>query len=171
MEHRSLPLEELVYEEKVSSIKTMRLFLALTALFSLLFIWRLKAIGSEVLTIIFFSFFVFFLFNSINYRILSIRLFADSLKLDFGIFTRTILLENIADCKLDKLPLGVRIGGAGIHFMFVRGRYRISFNFLEHPRVVILLKHKSGLVQDVSFSTRQPEVIIYLIRNALLKSQ
>jgi hypothetical protein len=58
------------------------------------------------------------------------------------------------------------MGGAGIHFISVRGRYRVSFNFLEHPRVVIALKKKRGLVRDVSFSTRHPDEVLQLIREA-----
>ena len=51
--------------------------------------------------------------------------------------------------------------------MNVRNRYRASFNFLEYPRVVIAFKKKAGLVRDISFSTRQPEEIMRLIRDAL----
>jgi hypothetical protein len=60
----------------------------------------------------------------------------------------------------------MRYGGAGIHWMMVHGRYRASFNFLEYPRVVVRFKQKRGLVQDVSFSTRQPEEVIRCIEQA-----
>jgi hypothetical protein len=59
------------------------------------------------------------------------------------------------------------MGGAGIHFMVVGKRYRASFNFLEHPRVVIALKRKAGLVRDVSFSTRRPVDVLRLIQKAV----
>lgn len=49
--------------------------------------------------------------------------------------------------------------------MTVRGRYRASFNFLEHPRVAVQLKRKRGLVRDVSFSTRQPDEIVRIIEH------
>jgi hypothetical protein len=48
--------------------------------------------------------------------------------------------------------------------MMVNERYRASFNFLEYPRVVVALKRKRGPVQDVSFSTRQPEPVMSLIQ-------
>jgi hypothetical protein len=54
----------------------------------------------------------------------------------------------------------MRNGGAGIHFMLVNGRYRASFNFLEHPRVVIRFRNKIGPVVDLSFSTTQPEKVL-----------
>ena len=61
----------------------------------------------------------------------------------------------------------MKYGGAGIHFMMIGKRYRASFNFLEYSRVVIALKNKVGLVQDISFSTRQPEEILKLVREAI----
>jgi hypothetical protein len=60
----------------------------------------------------------------------------------------------------------MKMGGAGIHFMFIRKRYRASFNFLEYPRVVIAFKRKAGPVQDISFSTRRPDDLIRLIQAA-----
>jgi hypothetical protein len=53
--------------------------------------------------------------------------------------------------------------------MFVRGRYRASFNFLEHPRVVVALRGGAGPVRDVSFSTRRPEAVCAAIAAAALK--
>jgi hypothetical protein len=60
----------------------------------------------------------------------------------------------------------MRMGGAGIHFMSIRKRYRASFNFLEHPRVVIAFKRKAGLVRDISFSTRHPDDVLRRIQEA-----
>lgn len=58
------------------------------------------------------------------------------------------------------------MGGAGIHFMTIRARYRASFNFLEYPRVVVAFKKKVGLVRDISFSTRRPDEVLRLIQEA-----
>jgi hypothetical protein len=158
----------LLYSEKLSSKRTELLFIALTLLFLLLFIWRVAAGRVGFLAGIFLFFFVFFLFYSLNYRTLVIRLTAESLKLSFGIFTWTIRLNNVGEIQPDdELPLLKKYGGAGIHFMLVRKRYRTSFNFLEHSRVVIGLKKKAGLVRDISFSTCQPNEIIRLVQGAI----
>jgi hypothetical protein len=61
----------------------------------------------------------------------------------------------------------MRYGGAGIHFMLIRKRYRASFNFLEHPRVVITLRRRAGFVRDISFSTRRPDDVIQLLQNVV----
>jgi hypothetical protein len=162
----------LLYSEKISSKRTELLFIALTLLFLLLFVWRVIAGSVGFLAGIFLFFSVCFLFYSLNYRTLVIRLTSESLKLSFGIFTWTIPLSNVGEIQPDDdLPPLMKYGGAGIHFMLVRKRYRASFNFLEYPRVVIGLKRKAGLVRDISFSTCQPNEIIQLVQGAISASK
>lgn len=160
MQHGPDLSNELFYTEKLTSLKTEALFMALTLFFGVLFAWRWNAAGMDVLAVIFAGLGGFFLFYAVNYRTLKIRLTAESLKLTFGLFTWAVPLDNLADCRLDELPALQRLGGAGIHFMLVDKQYRVSFNFLEYPRIVITLKQKVGPVRDVSFSTRQPDEIL-----------
>ena len=89
----------LIYSEKIKSKRTEILFIALTLLFTLLFAWRVAARYFDYLAGIFLFFFVIFLFYSINYRTLTIRLTLESLKLTFGIFTWTIPMSNIGDIQ------------------------------------------------------------------------
>ena len=159
--------DNLIYNERLSSNRTEALFVALTLLFLLLLIWRANAGGLDILAAMFFFFFVFFLFYSVNYRTLVIRLTSESLALTFGIFTWAVPLDNVEECRLDEVPPLMRYGGAGIHFMMVRNRYRASFNFLEYPRVVITFKRKAGPVRDISFSTRRPEDVLRFIQDAV----
>jgi len=161
-------IENLLYEEKLSSNRTEILFLALMILFGLLFVWRSSVSGFEWIGIVFGCFSLLFLFYSINYRALIIRFTPEFLILTFGIFTWRVPLDNIQDSRLDdEIPPFMKYGGAGIHFMFIRNRYRASFNFLEYPRVVIALRKKAGPVIDISFSTNKPEEVIRLIQAAL----
>jgi hypothetical protein len=136
-------------------------------LFFLLFFWRLNFGGLDILAIVFFFFFCFFLFYAVNYRTLIILLTSESLKLTFGIFSWAVPLDNIDEYCLDEIPVLMRMGGAGIHFMMIRKRYRASFNFLEYPRVVIGFKRKVGLVRDISFSTRHPDDLLRYIQDAI----
>ena len=159
--------DDLIYSERVSSKRTETLFTALTLFFFTLLIWRVYAKGRDILAAVFFCLCGFFLFYLVNYRTLIIRLTAKSLKFKFGIFTWNVPLDNIEDGCLDEIPMLMRMGGAGIHFMNIRKRYRASFNFLEHPRVVIAFKKKVGPVRDISFSTRQPDDVLRLIREAV----
>jgi hypothetical protein len=150
----------ILYEEQLSSAKTQALFWGLTALFALLFIWRLTSYGRELPTTVLLLLALLFLFYSLNYRLLVIRITSEALRLHFGIFRWSIPLNNVQGIALDDhLPVVAKYGGAGIHFMFVRGRYRASFNFLEFPRVVVALR-QSRVVQDVSFSTKHPHEVV-----------
>ncbi len=156
--------EEIIYTEKLQSNKTEALFVGLTVVFLLMFVWRMSTGSLDVLGAVFLAFFVMFLFYSLNYRTLVIQISATALRLKFGILSWRVPLENIEGCRLDELPTMMRQGGAGIHFMLIRNRYRASLNFLEYPRVVVALKKKIGPVRDISFSTRQPDEIIRLIQ-------
>ncbi len=154
---------ELIYHERSSSNKTEALFVALAATFLFLFLWRWNAAGLDWLAAVWVFFFIMFLFYSLNYRTLIIRLSSEALKLTFGVFTWVVPVDNVEGISLDDLPPLMKFGGAGIHFMMIRNRYRASFNFLEYPRVVIAFKRKAGPVRDISFSTRQPDEVIRLI--------
>jgi hypothetical protein len=160
--------DKLIYYEKVTSKRTETLFLALVVIFSLFCIWRVIAVSMDILAVVFFGLSVLFIFYSVNFRTLIIRLTDESLRLTFGIFTWTVPLDNIETCQLDdNLPALMEYGGAGIHFMLIRKRYRASFNFLEHSRVVIGLKRKVGPVRDISFTTCQPIELIQRIQGAI----
>jgi hypothetical protein len=161
----------LIYTERISSSRTEALFLALMALFSCLLIRRVKAHRWETLGIVFAGFSSLFFFYSLNYRQLIIHITPHGLKLTFGVFSWTVHMENMQACHLDELPLIMKYGGAGIHFMSIRKLYRASFNFLEYPRVLITFKKKVGPVSGISFSTRQPEVIIALLQQAIAEKQ
>lgn len=157
------------YYEKVSSRRTQSLFLALSLLFLGLLLGRVKIrrerdAGRDHLATIFAGASLFFLFYTLNYHTLIIWLTPETLQLHFGLFTWKIAVDNIDDCYPDETSLW-RIGGAGIHFSPIKGRYRAMLNFLEHPRVVVALKQKQGPVRDLAFSTQQPEQVLAFIRD------
>ena len=157
-------INDALYSERISSNKTTALFVGLAILFLALSIWRVNVSELDALAIVFIVFFGIFLFYSVNYRTRQIHLTSKSLKLTFGIFTWTVPLNNIEDCRLDELPSILKYGGAGIHFMVAHERYRASYNFLEYSRVVIAFKKKVGPVRDISFSTKNPDEVLHLVQ-------
>jgi hypothetical protein len=157
----------LVYEEHLTSNRTEALFLTLTVFFGVLFAWRKRARKPGRLSVLSLLLSTMFLFYSVNFRKLVIRLRGETLELTFGLFTWKVPIDNIQACDLDEIPTFMRLGGAGIHFMLIRNRYRASFNFLEHPQVVIQFKEKVGPVRDISFSTRYPDEVIRLIQETV----
>jgi len=158
--------ENLLYDEQISSKRTTALFAMLSVISALLLAWQLSRGRAGFLGGLLIFLVVFFLFSTLNYRMIHIQLTPQALKLRFGIFSWTVPLDNVAACALDDLPWFMRNGGAGVHFMTIRGRYRVSFNVLEHPRVVIALREKVGPVRDVSFTTRDPEALLELLHQA-----
>jgi hypothetical protein len=146
------------YSEVLSSTRTEALFVVLTLLFAGLLAWRRAARGLDLLAIVLLCAALFFLFYALNYRTLRIQLTAETLTLSFGLFRWTVPLNTVERCHRDDVSLW-RIGGAGIHFTWIEGRYRVMFNFLEYPRLVVALTEKKGPVWDVVFSTRRPEEI------------
>lgn len=154
-----------MYSEELSSVKTQALFVLLTLVFFSLFGLSLSINHWGGWTVTFLCISLFFFSYILNYRTLKISIKPDSLKLTFGIIIWTIPINNIEDCYRDEDTFR-RFGGAGIHFMFVNRKYRAFFNFLEYPRVVILLKEKKGRVQEIAFTTKHPEQVMDLLKNS-----
>lgn len=151
------------YEERLTSNWTEALFIGLAVIFAVLSWWQISSEGSGFFIALFSILAILFLFYTLNYRTLQLSLDQQAFNLKFGVFSYAIPLNNIESFSLDDLTWAMKYGGAGIHFMMIRGRYRASFNFLEHPRIVIGLRKKTGWVRDISFSTRQPDVILKLL--------
>ena len=142
------------YTEDLSSPRTEALFVGLTLLGAALAAWRGTVGGFDWLTLTLAGLAVFFGFYALNFRTLRIRLTPDVLQLTFGVFTWRVPIGNIEACRVDDVSLW-RIGGAGIHFSPIQGRYRAMFNFLEFPRLVVMLRQGQGPVRAVAFSTRR----------------
>ncbi|MBL8093172.1 MAG: hypothetical protein JNL73_03310 [Anaerolineales bacterium] len=142
------------YTEDLSSPRTEALFVGLTLLGAALAAWRGTVGGFDWLTLTLAGLAVFFGFYALNFRTLRIRLTPDVLQLTFGVFTWRVPIGNIEACRVDDVSLW-RIGGAGIHFSLIQGRYRAMFNFLEYSRLVVLLRQGQGPVRAVAFSTRR----------------
>lgn len=163
--------QQQAYKERLTSNWTEALFIGLTLTFAALAWWQISGGGPDFFIGLFSFLTIFFLFYTLNYRTLLVSIDQQGLRLKFGVFSYTIPFDNIESFSLDQIPWLVKYGGAGIHFMSVRGRYRASFNFLEYPRVVIGLRKKSGLVRDVSFSTRRPDEILGLLQQMLVAKE
>ena len=155
-----------IHVEKLSSSKTEILFLTFTIVFLASFMWQWLTTRWSAWTIVFLCFFAFFLFYTLNYRTLKVHLTTETLQLNFGLFTWRIATTNIETCYVDKTSLW-RVGGAGIHFTWIKGKYRAFFNFLEYPRVVVTLKKKKGAVREIAFSTKQPERVLSIVQSSL----
>jgi hypothetical protein len=162
--------KDILYNENITSNRTEALFLALSGVFGFLSFWSKRTPKTNRLSSFFPMMSGIFFFYSLNYRKLNILISQKTIRLTFGIFSWEIPFDHIKTCEFDELPPFLRYGGAGIHFFIHRNRYRASFNFLEYPRIVISLKQKYGPVEEISFSTRQPDEILSVIQTAIASS-
>jgi hypothetical protein len=152
-----------IYHERLTSTRTTALFIFLALLFSGLFIYRFSSEaldGWAVLWAVLGGMFIFYVFN---YRALTIEIDKTAIRLRFGLLGMRVEFHEITACETDTVSLW-RIGGAGIHFSPMGGRYRAMFNFLEYPRLVLRLNRKRGWIWDVAFSTRNPDEVMALVR-------
>ena len=158
-----------IYFEELRSTKTSLLFQGLMLLFLGLFAWRVEVVGFRAGPIIFLSLAFFFAFYVLNYRTLKIRIDNEMIYLKFGLVRWRTRLSNVARCGLDDSSLLIKYGGAGVHFAFTKGKYRAFYNFLEGPRVLVSFYQKQGWVQELVFSTRNPDQVLDLIRERIKK--
>ncbi|MGB2964967.1 MAG: hypothetical protein WBB69_13380 [Anaerolineales bacterium] len=163
-------MTEQPYFEKVQSLKTSLLFVTLMLVFSVLFVWRVTEVGYRFFPVICLIAAMLFLFYVINYRTLKIEITEEVLALKFGLVGWKSRLDNIQACQLDDSPIWIKYGGAGVHFALVFKKYRAFFNFLEYPRVLITFHRKQGLVQALTFTTRQPDKVLAIINSRIEKN-
>lgn len=87
--------DDCLYRERASSNGTEALFLALTLLFLALLAWRVSSGRRDALAAASLFFFALFLFYSVNYRALTIRLTSAALTLTFGVFAWKVRWDNV----------------------------------------------------------------------------
>jgi hypothetical protein len=152
----------MAYEERVTSWRTEMVFIGLAVVSLAFFLARMRLSGLGILAGFFLLVCCFFAFYAANYRVLVIREAPGALELTFGLLKWAVSWESLEACGPDDVSLW-RIGGAGIHFTPIGGRYRVYLNFLEHPRVVLNLRPGRRLVRAVAFSTRRPADVLALV--------
>jgi len=105
-----------------------------------------------------------FLALAITFSTLVIKLTPHSVVVGFGIIKRTIPWELIERCYVDEVT-SLRYGGWGIRIGRVRGKWRLVYNIIGAPRVVLALKR--GGFDEFVFSTKHPDEVMRLIRQRI----
>jgi hypothetical protein len=105
-----------------------------------------------------------FLGITINFSRLSIKITSRSVIVGYGICKRTILWENIERCYKDAAS-SIRYGGWGIRIGRVEGKWRLVYNVLGAPRVVLSLN--SGWFKEFVFSTQNPDEVMTIVRQRI----
>jgi hypothetical protein len=105
-----------------------------------------------------------FLGITINFSRLSIKMTSRSAIVGYGICKRTIPWEDIERCYVDEAS-SIRYGGWGIRIGRVKGKWRLVYNVIGAPRIVLSLK--SGWYKEFVFSTQNPDEVMTIVRRRI----
>ncbi|MFW0860293.1 MAG: hypothetical protein AAGB97_09125 [Dehalococcoidia bacterium] len=156
-----------IYEEKISS-KWITGILAVTTagfLFILVYQILIGPIGTRPAPNWFFlAMFLLFLGLIVNFSKLNIKMTPRYITVRYGIFKHKILWENVEDCYLDEAS-AIRYGGWGIRIGRVKGKWRLVYNVIGGPRVVLSLN--KGKCKEFVFSTNNPQKAIETVKQKL----
>lgn len=95
-----------------------------------------------------------------NFRVLVIRITGQSVTVSYGLIKRTIPWGDIEAGFRDESSL-LGYGGWGIRIARVEGRWRLAFNVIGAPGVVLRLR--KGRAREFMFSTKNSEQVLDII--------
>ncbi len=99
---------------------------------------------------------------TLNFRKLKINISSEGISTGYGIFKSTISWDEVEEVNLDKTSTA-RYGGWGIRISRVEGNWRLVYNVIGGPRVVV--SSKNGFFKDLAFSTKNPEEVMEIIKD------
>jgi len=152
-----------IYAEKLFSRINAVMFAVIVVLLLYALIYQLLAepLGANPAPTEFFVFMILLFFAiGINFSTLRITIDYNDLNVGYGIIKKTIPREKIEKCYLDQTR-AILYGGWGIRIGRVKGKWRLIYNTVGDPRVVVVLRN--GWYQEFVFSTRNPQEIIKLL--------
>ena len=153
-----------IYEEKIFSKGITGILSAVTASFLFVLVYQIlvEPIGGRPASNWFFLLmFILFLGVTINFSRLVIRMTPRSIAVGYGIFKHTIIWENIEGCYSDEASTS-RYEGWGIRLGRVKGKWRLVYNIVRSPRVVLSLRE--GRFREFVFSTKNPEQVVKVVK-------
>ncbi len=156
-----------LYEEKIFLKWTAGILTSITTVFLFLLFYQILVgpIGTNPAPNWFFLFmFLLFLGVMINFSRLTIRMTPRSISIGYGIIKHSILWENVEDYYLDEAST-IRYGGWGIRIAKVKGKWRLVYNVVGGPRIVLSLKR--GRFKEFVFSTKNPEEVIKIVKERI----
>lgn len=156
-----------IYEEKIFSkgIASILIIGTVGFLFVLVYQILVEPIGTRPASNLFFLLmFLLFLGLTINFSRLSIKMTRQSFHVGYGIFKHSIPWDNIVHCYLDEVST-IRYGGWGMRIGRVKGKWRLVYNVIGGPRVV--LSKKKGRFKELVFSTKNPEEVMKVVKQRI----
>lgn len=152
-----------IYEEKIFSKLNAVIFAVLVGVLLYVLIYQLlvEPLGTDPAPNEFLFFMILlFAFIGINFSTLRITIDYQNVNVGYGIIKKSIPREEIEKCYLDETK-AILYGGWGIRIGRVKGKWRLIYNTVGDPRVVLVLR--GGWHKEFVFSTQNPQVIIKLL--------
>ena len=117
--------------------------------------------------LIMFLFFAGLTYFVTNFNKLSIEITTQSIKVDYGVLGRAIPWDDVNGCYQDEASAIGSYGGWGIPMGKVKGKWRLVYNVIGCPTVVLELG--KGRFKEFVFSTKNPEMVLEVARQQILK--
>jgi hypothetical protein len=140
------------------------LFVPLTIIgfLSGMFFYKWVRTGKWVINTDYFLFKLFFVLFLVllNFVRMTIKISGMAVRVTFGLFGRTIPVENIEKVYPDEAS-ALNYGGWGIRLGWFKGRIREAWTVIGAPRLV--LKLKKAKIPEFVFSTKKPEEVEKII--------
>ncbi len=95
-----------------------------------------------------------------NFRVLVIRIDSQAVTVAYGLIKRTIPWGDIESGFRDESP-AFGYGGWGARITRIEGRWRLVFNVIGAPGVVLCMR--KGRVREFMFSTKSPEQVLDIV--------
>ncbi|MEO0019935.1 MAG: hypothetical protein ABIK47_04750 [candidate division WOR-3 bacterium] len=105
--------------------------------------------------------FFLFLALTINFSTLRIVITPAAVVVSYGVFRKRIPFHNIQEWQIDDASM-FAYGGWGIRIARVGGNWRLVYNVIESPRLVLSLT--KGKFREFVFSTKNPQRVMEIIR-------
>lgn len=153
-------MAETVYEETLFAKRLTAILGVMTALLFGLIVFQVVVESESLqstLGSLSVALFVLFAVLTVNFRRLHIRMTAADITIGYGIFTTTVPWERVTGCRVDNNSV-VRYGGWGIRVTRIGGDWRLVYNTMGDPRVILGVA--DGRFGEISFSTAHPEEVI-----------
>ncbi len=100
----------------------------------------------------------------VNFSRLSITINSKGLTVGYGILKKAIAWQKMVSSYQDETS-AIMYGGWGIRLGRVAGKWRLVYNMLGRPRVVIVLQE--GWYNEFVFSTQNPKEVIEILEQQL----
>ncbi|HEY33117.1 MAG TPA: hypothetical protein G4O10_08440 [Dehalococcoidia bacterium] len=163
-----MPADELYEENLPFPLATVATLVILLIALLMLILFVLQIVSGPIgnrpapdwFYLVMFIFMAAITFLVANFRVLTIRMTGQSVMVAYGLIKKTIPWGDIEEGFLDSSsPWGY--GGWGARLARVGGRWRLAFNVMGAPRVILRLR--KGRAREFMFSTRNPEQVLAII--------